>query len=198
LILDWFKKNKLYPEHVIPQDAVRLNLGCGDKKIDGYINVDIAPSRKGVAPDVISDIRKTAFSDNYADEVLSIHTIEHFYYWEVKTVILEWMRILKPGGRLILECPNLINAAREFIKNPKKTCGAGKEGQMTMWVFYGDPNWQDPLMCHKWGYTPHSLILLLTECGFVDVRQAPAMYKKKDPRDMRVTACKPRESYYAS
>jgi hypothetical protein len=59
-----------------------------------------------------------------------------------------------------------------------------------MWVFYGDPKWKDPLMIHRWGYTPDSLKELLTEVGLADVRQEPAQFKLREPRDMRVVGVK--------
>jgi len=176
----------------VPRDGkVRLNLGCGDKYLEGYTNVDLAPSRKGKEPDVICDLKKLDFPEGYADEVLSVHTIEHFYHWEAKDVVAEWMRVLKPGGQLILECPNLLTAAKHFLKDPEKYSSPGKEGQMSMWVFYGDPAWRDPLMCHRWGYTPKSLQKLLCEAGFTQVKQEPAQFKKREPRDMRITGIKP-------
>ena len=57
-----------------------------------------------------------------------------------------------------------------------------------MWPLYGDPGWQDPLMCHRWGYTPWSLVKLLKDCGFKNVRQEKAVFKHQDPRDMRIVA----------
>ena len=36
-----------------PDGKVRLNLGCGDKILEGYINVDFAESRKGSKPDMM-------------------------------------------------------------------------------------------------------------------------------------------------
>ena len=90
---------------------VRLNLGCGDKILDGYINVDIVDERAGNKPDINCDVRQlTVFEDNYADEILAVHVVEHFWRWEVQAIIQEWMRVLKPGGKMILECPNLISA----------------------------------------------------------------------------------------
>ena len=70
---------------------IRLNLGCGDKILENYINVDVASERKGKKPDVISDIRKLTFDDNYADEILSVHVIEHFWRWEVSDILKEWI-----------------------------------------------------------------------------------------------------------
>ena len=44
---------------------VRLNLGCGDKILDGYINVDIVDERAGNKPDINCDVRQlTIFEDN--------------------------------------------------------------------------------------------------------------------------------------
>lgn len=171
---------------------LRLNLGCGDKILPGYVNVDVAPSRKGAAPDVLCDLHQlTPFADASADEILAVHVVEHFWRWEVVDVLREWVRVLKPGGRMILECPNLITACQEFLKAPDGTAGSGPEAQRTMWVLYGDPAWRDPLMCHRWGYTPHSLAQVMHEAGLRGLRREPARFKLGDPRDMRVVGEKP-------
>jgi len=171
---------------------IKLNLGCGDKILDGYVNVDVVQERAGRQPDVNCDIRNLGvFTDNYSDEILAVHVVEHFWRWEIEAVIKEWVRVLKPGGKIILECPNLMTACQEFIKNPDKSSQPGTEGQRTMWVFYGDPKWEDPLMVHRWGYTPTSLASLMRTCGLIDVKQEPAQFKLREPRDMRVTGIKP-------
>ena len=165
----------------------RLNLGCGDKILDGYINIDFAPSRKGVAPDILSDLRNLPFDKNFADEILSVHVVEHFYRWEVEGLLTHWYKILKPTGKIILECPNILTAAQMLVNYPDKLALAnGKDGQLAMWPLYGDPSWKDPLMCHRWGYTPSTLADLLRGCGFRHVRQEPALFKRRDPRDMRI------------
>jgi SAM-dependent methyltransferase len=170
-----------------PDGKVRLNLGCGDKILEGYINVDFAESRKGNKPDIIADLRALQFKPDYADEILSVHVIEHFYPWEAEELLSHWKDILKPGGKLVLECPNILTAAAMLLKDPDRAARAdGKDGQLAMWPLYGDPAWKDPLMCHRWGYTPTTLIDLLKRCGFSNVRREPAMFKQQDPRDMRV------------
>lgn len=170
----------------------RLNLGCGDKILDGYINVDVAESRRGQKPDVLCDLhRLSPFEDDSVDEILSVHVVEHFWRWEVVDILKEWRRVLKPGGAMILECPNLLSACQELLKNPDIATGPGKEGQRSMWVFYGDPAWKDPLMFHRWGYSPRSLAQVMFEAGLVNLRQEAAQFKLREPRDMRIVGNKP-------
>jgi SAM-dependent methyltransferase len=171
----------------------KLNLGCGDKILPGYINVDVAPSRRGARPDVLCDLRRLdPFADNSVDEILSVHVVEHFWRWEVIAILNEWRRVLKPGGTMILECPNLLTACEEFLRDSDLGSEAGPTGQRTMWVFYGDPAWEDPLMVHRWGYTPRSLAKVMAKAGLVKLRQEPAQFKLREPRDMRIVGEKPR------
>lgn len=183
---------------IVPADEFKkfmkkLNLGCGDKILPGYVNVDVVPSRRGLKPDVLCDLHKlTPFEDNSVDEILSVHVVEHFWRWEVTDVLREWARVLRPGGTMILECPNLLSAAHELLQNPEAGAGPGGEGQRTMWVFYGDPAWKDPYMIHRWGYTPRSLGQIMHEAGLTNLRQEPAQFKLREPRDMRVVGEKPK------
>jgi SAM-dependent methyltransferase len=121
-----------------------------------------------------------------ADEILSVHVVEHFWRWEVRDILREWTRVLKPGGRMVVECPNLERAAAPSSRIPRSSRAKDQGGQRTMWVFYGDPHWKDPLMIHRWGYTPESLKRLLSDVGLAEVRQEPAQFKLREPRDMRI------------
>ncbi len=176
----------------VAQRPLRLNLGCGDKILPGYVNVDVVEARAGMKPDVVCDLHDLApFPDASADEILSVHVVEHFWRWEIRDVMREWVRVLKPGGRMIVECPNIKSACETFLQNPEQFSREDQNGQRTMWVFYGDPKWTDPLMIHRWGYTPESLRELLAETGLADVRQEPAQFKLREPRDMRIVGVKP-------
>jgi len=187
---DSLRLARALPENTVP---VRLNLGCGNKILPGYVNVDVAPARAGARPDVICDLRDLSeFDDDSADEILSVHVVEHFWQWEVDELLREWVRVLKPGARMVIECPNLKAACEAFLNDPDQRAGPGQRSETTMWVFYGDPAWKDPLMCHRWGYTPESLGESMKRAGLTAVHQEPAQFKMREPRDMRVVGYKPK------
>ncbi|MFC4161790.1 methyltransferase domain-containing protein [Chitinimonas lacunae] len=184
---DWL--SLLAPAQTRP---LRLNLGCGDKILPGYVNVDVVASRAGQRPDLLCDLHSLhPFDDDSVDEILSVHVVEHFWRWEVLDILKEWVRVLKPGAPLILECPNLIAACQRLLEDPVERSATDRRGQETMWVFYGDPNWQDPYMVHRWAYTPASLAALMQEAGLSNISQQPAQFKLREPRDMRVVGYKP-------
>ena len=55
---------------------MKLNLGCGSKILDGYINVDKYDYYK---PDIVHDLEifPYPFKDNSVDEILVSHVLEH-------------------------------------------------------------------------------------------------------------------------
>lgn len=153
---------------------MKLNLGCGKRKLPGFVNVDVQGE-----PDILADVRSVPLADGCADEVHAYHVIEHFYLWDVPAVLGEWRRLLKDGGLLVLELPSLEAAARNLL--------AGLNDQMVMWPLYGDPSHRDPFMCHRWGYTPATLTALLAEHGFQKVKVLPPeTHGRRGNRDMRV------------
>lgn len=169
---------------------IRLNIGCGRKILPGWVNVDV--EQRADIPEgaryVQSDIRKLPFPDDYADELMAIHVVEHFYLWEIQDVMAEWRRVLKPRGKIVIECPDIIKAAFYMIK--AATENKPMPYNLTMWPLYGDPSHRDPLMCHKWGYTPASLINLVISAGFCFARETEPQYHMKSIRDLRVEANK--------
>jgi SAM-dependent methyltransferase len=81
-------------------NPIRLNLGCGNDRRDGYINVDI------LGGDLQVDLRKFPWPwmDNYADEVLMINVLEHMP--DTQAAVEEVRRVLKPGGRFVGRVPH--------------------------------------------------------------------------------------------
>lgn len=155
---------------------MKLHLGCGNKLFDGWVNVDIGD----YGQEVQCDLMELPFEDDEADEILSVHVVEHFYPWETPLLLKEWRRVLKPGAPIAIECPDLMKACEHMV--------AKRNQQLSYWPIYGDPDHVNPYMMHKWGWTPRSLIKLMEFCGFHDVTEKPAQHKLGPVRDLRVEA----------
>lgn len=172
------------------QGPIKLNIGCGAKLLKGFVNVDLAGNWCDVPPDVVADVTKPLpFPDNYADELHAYHVLEHFNRWEAPDILRDWMRVLKPGGLLVLELPCLDKIVMIFAH----ALIEGKEAdpRMTMWGLFGDPKYKNEAMCHRWCYSAAELGGGLEILGFVDVEQQ--MPKTHQPaRDMRMIARKPK------
>ena len=81
----------------------KLNLGAGEDRREGYINVDWNDLAK---PDVNHDLNKLPypFDDNTFDEIFASHILEHLD--KPFLIMKEFHRLLKPGGKLILKVPH--------------------------------------------------------------------------------------------
>lgn len=82
--------------------ASKLNLGCGRRYLEGWVNCDVVNS---VRADKHFDLNQVPypFADACADEILLDNVLEHLD--DVIKVIEECHRILKTGGRLRILVP---------------------------------------------------------------------------------------------
>lgn len=83
-------------------EKLKLNLGCEDQILDGFVNIDIEP-RKGV---VVYDLNKLPlpFKDNSVDYILCSHLLEHIN--NPINFMLELHRICKKGAVIDLYVPH--------------------------------------------------------------------------------------------
>lgn len=139
------------------------------------------------APDVIADITHLPDADGTADAICAVHVIEHFYKWEVPNVLAEWKRVLKPGGKLILELPSMEKVFR-YIANAMDRKLPMSETFSTL-PLWGDPKYHDVAMCHKWGWMFSTLSMELVKAGFSGVKGLKPRYHFVE-RDMRLEALK--------
>ena len=54
---------------------MKLHLGCGDKYIPGFVNIDV---QKSEAVDVVSDVMKLPYKENSIDLIYSCSMLEDF------------------------------------------------------------------------------------------------------------------------
>lgn len=164
---------------------MRLNIGCGGRRIPGYTGVDAV---ERPAAEIIARADKIPLEDGSVDEIMAIHLWEHFYRWECDNVIAEWKRLLKPGATLVLELPNLVKCCENLIHG--RMVGGKHADQLSYWGLYGDPRDGDQFMAHRWGWTPASLTSFLKEHGFIKIVEQPTQWHPagRDHRDMRIVA----------
>jgi hypothetical protein len=86
---------------------MKLNLGCGQNKLDGYINIDKYPT---FSPDVVWDLEQTPypFEAGSITEISARHVLEHLgQSTDVFLGIMkELYRILTPGGTMEIKVPH--------------------------------------------------------------------------------------------
>lgn len=76
--------------------------------------LDVDP---GVKPDVLMDAREMASlpSDTY-DAVYCSHNLEHYYRHEVPMVLAGFRHVLKPGGKVEIHVPDVVEAFRSMVE----------------------------------------------------------------------------------
>lgn len=150
---------------------VKLNVGCGENKIDGYVNTDI---RNDTNPDMVIDLEKIPypFDNSSVDEILANDIIEHFSYKIVEDIVREWHRILKNDGKLIIKTPdfeNIINILKRdgvsFMGSTASLLGYEKKTWMSIshWIYGGQDYSQN---FHKLIFTKIELKKFLEYIGF--------------------------------
>lgn len=143
--------------------TVRLNLGCGDDRRDGYVNVDL---RENVA-DIVCDVRKLEhWADSEADEILALDILEHFPADQSRAILTEWHRVLRPGGLLEVRVPNLYRLCQLVVARTDMERWPAV-GLLTENIYGGHKYGPEgSLDAHHTGWVPVALHQLLLEVGF--------------------------------
>ena len=156
-----------------------LNVGCGPKgRPHGFagfdpgwteLRLDIDPA---VEPDVLGTMTDmSAVATGSVDAVVSSHNIEHLYPHEVPLALAEFVRVLKPDGRVLITCPDLqsvcARVAQGELASPLYVSDAGPISALDM--MYGHRGAMaagNLFMAHRCGFTLQVLADTLQACGF--------------------------------
>ena len=93
---------------------MKLNIGCGNKKKPGWVNVDASPE---CAPDLIHDLRAALpYEDMSVEEIVAEDVLEHFDKYFRYLAMFDWARVLKVGGRITIRVPNFLKTLKKFRK----------------------------------------------------------------------------------
>ena len=139
-------------------ETIKVNLGCGEKPLPDYINVDF---RELMDVDIVADARRLPFADESLAEIASFHLVEHFRKYHLSNVVLPyWYRLLRRGGIVRIVCPNW-SAMIERLN----------DGRMSLEEFrlltFGAQDYEGD--DHFAMYTPETLSEILRTVGFVDI-----------------------------
>mgnify|MGYP003394733203 CR=1 FL=1 len=139
---------------------MKLNLGCGQEKLDGYINIDSEPL---VKPDLVFDFvaAPLPYEKESIDEVVMFHTIEHIRKASHPLILKRIHHVLKPEGRLTISYPEFAECARRWLDNYK--------GERKYWEATIFGRQLHPADTHLCAMDSNEFKMVLEENGFIAI-----------------------------
>lgn len=135
---------------------MRVHLGCGNDYWMGWCNIDV--DQRSTA-DIVAPAWELPFDDESVDVIESRHMFEHLTPYQAGQSLGEWRRVLRVGGRLAIECPDVLKSAEMILDDSRR-----HEGLIGIYGLPGEP--YTPFQSHRWGWSPTSLSELLAKSGF--------------------------------
>jgi predicted SAM-dependent methyltransferase len=126
-----------------------LEIGSGGNPQPGYIHLErfIHPNDRYLV-DICGDAFCLPFGIGVFDRVLMFGVFEHFGIFEIQEVMLEIIRVLKPGGVFRFDVPDFDWFMERYFNPGKLPPGRGDS-----WVMHAIFGGQDgPGQTHKWGW----------------------------------------------
>jgi predicted SAM-dependent methyltransferase len=134
-----------------------LNLGAGGDQHPGAIHLDIRPV-SGV--EVVGSAQRLPFADASFDAMLAQDLLEHFPGAETGALLDEWVRVLRPGGSLRVQTPDLRGLARALTRKRLDT------ERVVEWLYGAQDH---PYNFHYTGFDEARLRALLAERGIEEI-----------------------------
>jgi predicted SAM-dependent methyltransferase len=156
---------------------MKIHLCCGDVYLRGYVNCDIegVPVEEAMEEPPYRDLESYysnrlvghkqltyldqkfditqfpwPFRDESVDELVMIQAIEHFDFAMAQKIVDEILRILVPGGKLLIDFPDLVEGVQKYAESDPEF--------MMRFVYC---NHKNQYSIHHWGYTKETFPKLL-------------------------------------
>lgn len=155
---------------------MKIELGSGFHPVEGFdIHMDINPECPHL--EKIGSVDSVPFPDNTFEEARASDVLEHFSYRDTLRVLKEWFRILQPGGKIYIQCPNAKLLAQRWINNDLPLMdGMPIDFSASYWILGGhndgcfaknDDTWR--FNAHYTLFSSESLEFYLRKVGFRDI-----------------------------
>jgi predicted SAM-dependent methyltransferase len=114
---------------------IQINVGCGEFRAEGWLNVDIYSGDEGPQPDIIASADDLPFGSGTVDRIYAGHILEHIELSKVPKILREFKRVLSPTGGLLVVGPDLDRAEVDFPEEVEliKTGGHRWPGDAHLW-----------------------------------------------------------------
>ena len=154
----WTKlKDFVIDRKIKKNHEIKLNLGCGEKAIQGFINID---SRSLSGVDIVSDITDLSFlEDGSVSLIYASHVLEHFGRHDYMKVLSRWYELLKPQGTLRISVPDLEKICEHYVKN--------RDAVILRGLLYGGQTYKNNFHYCAWDYA--ALKEDLQKVGFKEI-----------------------------
>jgi predicted SAM-dependent methyltransferase len=162
------------------ETSIRLHIGGKEIHPDWKI-LDIEPRPEVDFIGNASNLEQ--FADDSIEAIYASHVLEHFYYGlnnELVNTLMEWRRVLIPGGKLLISVPDLKILSWLYI-NPNML--PMERIQIMRMMFGGHINEYD---VHKVGLDFETLGFFLESAGFEEYEQVPEFGLFNDCSTIRV------------
>ena len=139
---------------------IKINMGCGWRDFGkGWTHID------GGDYDHLDskDIFNLPYERHEVDLIYASHVIEYFDRDEVKGLLKEWHRVLKPGATLRIAVPNFEEMVKLYL-------GGLVTLENILGPLYGKMPMGDQTIYHRTTYDEGSLRELFREVGFKKLR----------------------------
>ncbi len=206
---DWCKK---YFD--LKTGAKILDLGCGDGLIDIWLSrmgyeVTAVDKNKTVlnlaklsddtkkTEFICSDLKEVKFDNQFFDAILLIETLGLMSMFEDKKLLQKCHGWLKPGGKLIIDCPEVVEINNSWIKEFPDGIVSGKSSfdtttriQNIQFTFKPHSEKEFGLMdstnesnkekpgINRYLYPKTELVTILKDIGFLQIQEIEHYYPK--------------------
>ena len=150
---------------------MKLHLGCGQRYLEDYINIDYPASEHSVqeksVADIHADITQLSYPASSIDEVRLHHVFEHFTRPVACGLVSAWRSWLKPRGILHIEVPDFRSTVF-VVLNP---LSSSRSKTVAIRHIFGSHEASWAIHCEGWTASQLSNLLKRLEFEMLELRK---------------------------